>query len=72
MKKKISIFICVFGVLLISCLFIVLSKYRLNQTFTYEIDKEKGEVTITAYLGDAKKMKRESATIRNVSKFRRK
>lgn len=55
MKKKISIFICVFGVLLISCLFIVLSKYRLNQTFTYEIDKEKGEVTITAYLGDAKK-----------------
>lgn len=55
MKKKISIFICILGVLLISCLFIVLSKYRLNQTFTYEIDKEKGEVTITAYLGDAKK-----------------
>lgn len=31
---------------------IYIPQYQIDQMFTYEIDKEKGEVTITGYLGD--------------------
>lgn len=52
MKKKIWIFLGVFCLTLIVCLSFLLPKYKVKHTFTYEVDKEKGEVTITGYQGD--------------------
>lgn len=51
MQKKLLtalIILLVIGVFLA----IYIPQYQIDQMFTYEIDKEKGEVTITEYLGD--------------------